>query len=145
MRIERVERLNLAFSAGAVAASWALASPAFAGGIAAGALLEAANFRGLFRAGLRLFSGHSQRWAAGWSLRFLLLGVGIAVSLWAGAHPVGLVVGLSAIIPAAVLEAWRARPPVDAEASALAPDDPTWEHWNAWLAREREDAEEPEQ
>jgi hypothetical protein len=139
MRIERVERLNLAFSAGAVAAAFALVSPAFAGGVAAGAVLEAVNFRGMFLAGRRLFAGHVHGWTAGWSLRFLLLAVGIGVSLWAGAHPVGLVIGLSLILPAAVIEAWRSRPAVIEDAPALPPDDPSWERWDPWLARERPD------
>jgi len=51
-------------------------------------------------------------------------------------------VGLSLIMPAAVFEAWRARPPIDPSAPALAADDPSWERWNAWLARESEPAEE---
>jgi hypothetical protein len=45
-------------------------------------------------------------------------------------------------MPAAVFEAWRARPPVDPSAPALAPDDASWDRWNAWLAREREPVEE---
>ena len=52
-------------------------------------------------------------------------------------HPVAVVIGLSLIIPAAIIEAWRTRPPVDPNAAALSPDDPDWERWNAWLARER--------
>lgn len=142
MRIERVERLNLAFSAGAVAAAFAWVSPAFAGGVAAGAVLEAVNFRGLFHAGRRFFAGQIHSWTAGWGLRFALLALGIGVSLWAGAHPVGLVIGLSLILPAALIEAWRSRPPVLEDAPALPPDDPGWNDWNPWLARER--ADDPE-
>jgi len=70
--------------------------------------------------------------------------IGIGVALYLGADPVGLLIGLSLIMPAAVIEAWRARPPVDASAPALADDDPTWERWNPWLAREREADEERE-
>ncbi len=139
MRIERVERLNLVFSASAVAASWAFVSPAFAGGIAAGALIEAVNFRGLFRAGKRLFTGHAPSWTSGWSLRFGLLAAGIGASLYFGADPVGLVIGLSLILPAAVIEAWHSRPPVLEDAPALPPDDPSWDRWDPWLARERPD------
>ncbi len=58
-----------------------------------------------------------------------------------GAHPVGLVIGLSTIIPAAILEAWRARPLIESAATGLAPDDPAWDRWNPWLARERAEDE----
>ncbi len=139
MRIERVERLNLAFCASAVVASWAFVSPAFAGGIAAGALVEAVNFRGMFRAGKRLFAGEVHSWTAGWSLRFGLVAVGIGASLYFGADPVGLVIGLSLILPAAVIEAWRSRPVVIEDAPALPQDDPSWDLWDPWLARERLD------
>ena len=44
-------------------------------------------------------------------------------------------------MPAAVVEAWRTRPAVDPNAPALPPDDETWERWNPWLAREREENE----
>ena len=53
-----------------------------------------------------------------------------------------LVVGLSLVIPAAVIEAWRTRPPVDPRAPALAHDDESWERWNPWLAREVEPDED---
>ena len=142
VRVERVERLNLALCAGAVLASYPLVSPAFAASVAAGGLLEAANFRGLARAGQRLFAGRQHSWTAGWALRFALLGVGIAAALYFGADPVGLVVGLSLIVPAALVEAWRSRPPVLADVPALPPEDPSWERWNPWLAREEEPDEE---
>ena len=41
------------------------------------------------------------------------------------------------VIPAAIIEAWRARPLIDASATGLAPDDPAWDRWNPWIARER--------
>jgi hypothetical protein len=137
--MERVERLNLAVSAGAAAAGYALVSPAFAAGVAAGAAIEAVSFRHLLRSGRRLFEGRSA--GSGFGLRFALLGAGIAGALWAGAHPVGLLIGLSLIMPLVVIEAWRTRPPIDPTAQALPPDDPAWEHWNPWLARERDDGE----
>jgi hypothetical protein len=68
--------------------------------------------------------------------------IGIGAALYFGAHPVGLLIGLSLIVPAAIIEAWRARPAVNPEAPQLAPDDPDWERWNPWLAREREESEE---
>lgn len=145
MRIDPIERANLALSAGAVAASWWLATPAFALSLGFGALLEAVNFRGLRRSAQFLFWGQVQGgrgWSGLFALRFGLLVVGIGSALAFGADPAGLLVGLSLIMPAAVFEAWRSRPPVDPTAAALAPDDPSWDRWNAWLAREREPAEE---
>jgi hypothetical protein len=138
VRVERVERLSLALCAGAVVASYPLVSPVFAVSVAAGGLLEAANFRGLTRAGRRLFERRPSSWTAGWASRFALLALGIGGVLWLGAHPVGLVLGLSLIVPAVVIEAWRSRPPVAPDAPALPPDDPGWDDWNPWLARERD-------
>jgi hypothetical protein len=138
---------NLAFSAGACALSFAAVSPRFAAGLALGALLEAANFRSLWRSCERVFFGGGP--GAGpavalFGLRFVLLGGVIYLAIHAGVHPVGLVVGLSLIVPASVLAAWRARPPIDPSAPALAADDPEWERWDAWRARER-DAEPEEE
>ena len=145
MRLDRIERTNFALSAGAAALSLAFATPGFAASLIAGAALESVNFRGLRRSALLFLEGQLPgaggfRAVAG--LRFLLLAVGIGAGLWAGAHPVGFVIGLSLIIPAAVIEAWRHRPPVLPDAPALASDDPEWERWDAWRARERDPAEE---
>ena len=139
--INPIERLNFTLSAGAVAVGWLLVTPAFAISLAFGAILEAVNFRGLYGSAQLLFRGElpgSKGWSAGFGLRFALLTVGIAVAIHVGAHPVGLVIGLSLIIPAAIIEAWRSRPAVDPNAPALPPDDESWERWNPWLARERE-------
>ncbi len=140
--IHAIERLNITLSAGAVAASWLLATPAFAVSLAVGAALGAVNFRGLYRSSQRVFDGHltdRRGRSAGWGLRMALLAVGIAVAIQVDAHPVGLVIGLSLIIPAAIIEAWRSRPAVDPDAPSLPPDDEAWERWNPWLARERGD------
>jgi len=145
VNIDPIERTNLTLSAGAVAASLALASPAFALSLAVGAALEAWNFRGLRRSAQFLFWGEirgSGGWLGVYSLRMGMLVVGIAAALYFGAHPVGLLVGLSIIMPATVIEAWRARPPIDPSAPALAEDDPSWERWNPWLARENPPDEE---
>lgn len=141
MGMERVERLNLAVSAGAAAAGYALVSPAFAAGLAAGAAIEAVSFRHLLRSGRQLFAGNQLGWGAGYGLRFGFLGVALFVALWLGAHPIGLVVGLSLILPLVVWEAWSTRPPVLPDAPSLPADDPAWDRWNPWLAREREDDE----
>jgi hypothetical protein len=143
--IDPIERTNLALCAGAFAVCWWLVTPAFALGLGIGALLEAVNFRGLRRAAQFLFWGQIQGgrgWTGLFALRFSLLVIGIGAALAFGAHPAGLLVGLSLIMPAAVLEAWRTRPAIDPTAPALAPDDPGWEHWDAWFAREREPAQE---
>ena len=144
MRLDPIERTNLTLSAGAAALSFALATPAFAVSLLAGAALEWVNFRGLRRSAAAFFGGEisggsGYRAVAG--LRFLLLAVGIATALGVGAHPIGLVIGLSLIMPAAIIEAWRHRPPVCPDAPRLAADDPAWDRWDAWLAREREPAE----
>jgi len=144
MTIDPIERTNLTLSAGAVAVSYALVSPAFALSLAIGALLEAFNFRGLRRSAQFLFWGEiggGGQWVSVFGLRFGLLVIGICVALYFGADPAGLLVGLSLIMPAAVLEAWRARPKIDPEAPVLALDDPAWDRWNAWLARERDEAD----
>ncbi len=139
MRIDPIERTNLALCAGAAAAGWWLVTPAFALSLGFGALLEAVNFRGLRRSAEFLFGGQiqgSQAWSGVFALRFGLLVIGIGAALAFGADPLGLLLGLSLIMPAAIFEAWRARPPLDPMAPALAPDDPSWDRWNPWLARE---------
>jgi hypothetical protein len=140
-----IMRWNLTFSLAAAAAALALVSPLFALSLAIGAAIEAINFRGLHASAVALFGGElpgGRRWAAGFGLRFALLGAVVGVALYAGAHPVGLVIGLSLIMPAAVIEAWRHRPPPDESAPALAPDDEEWERWNPWLASESAPADE---
>lgn len=144
MTLDPVERLNLAFAAGTAAISVVLVSPAFAASVALGAVLETANFRALRRAAaafLGLVPG-SGLWIGGFGLRFLLLGVGVGVALWAGAHPAGLILGLSLIMPAVVIAAWRNRPPVVECPPGPPPDDESWDAWNPWLARERAEEED---
>ena len=134
-----IERTHLELSAGALMASLALSSPLFSSSLVLGAAFEALNFRGLRRAAEALFAGELPARRAGLlGPRLLLLAAAIGIALAAGAHPIGLVVGLSLILPAALIEAWRARPPVDPRAPALAPDDEAWERWDPWLAREHE-------
>ena len=144
MKIDPIERTNLALGAGAAAASWWLVTPAFALSLGFGALLEAVNFRGLRRSAEFLFGGyiHGGSWQGLFALRFGLLVIGIGAALAFGAHPLGLLLGLSLIMPAAIFEAWRARPPIDETAPALAPDDPSWDRWNPWLARENDPSDE---
>jgi hypothetical protein len=142
-----MESLNFGISAGAVATAFALASPVFAASLAFGAAIEAANFRALRAAANRMFSGDlamGKMWAAGFGLRFGFLAIAISLALNAGAHPVGLVIGLSTTIPAVVLGAIYMRPPILETGPAPPPDDPSWDAWNPWLARERDPAESEE-
>lgn len=142
-----MERMNLGISAGAVAAAFALASPVFAASLAFGAAIEAVNFRALRAGASRLFAGElamGKAWAAGFGLRFGFLAIAISLALSAGAHPVGLVIGLSTTIPAVVLGAIYMRPAVLETGPAPPPDDPSWDSWNPWLARERDPAESEE-
>ena len=132
---------SLGFSAGAAAASWALVSPQFAGSLVLGAALEALNFHALFGHWRSALLGSERTSLAAFgsgAVRLLLLAGAIWGALAWGAHPIGLSVGLSLIMPAVVLAAWRVRPLPSADAPALEPDDPSWEAWNPWLARERD-------
>ena len=45
-------------------------------------------------------------------------------------------------MPTTLWVAWRNRPAIDPNAPGLPFDDPAWEHWNPWLAREREASDE---
>lgn len=148
MSIDPIERWNIAISAGAVATSLAVATPLFATSLAVGAALEAANFRALRRSTQFMFWGvmpGQRAWAAVFSLRFVLLAIGIIAALYLGADAVGLLVGLSIIMPATVIETWRSRPPIDPNAPRLDDDDPSWDRWNPWLARESAPSEEHEE
>jgi hypothetical protein len=148
MNINPIERWNLAISAGAVATSLAVATPLFATSLAVGAALEAANFHALRRSAQFLFWGvmpGERAWAAVFGMRFGLLALGIGAALYLGADAVGLLVGLSIILPATVIETWRSRPPVDANAPKLDDDDPSWDLWNPWLAHESTPSDELEE
>jgi hypothetical protein len=147
LQLDAIERTNLAISAGAVVAGYAAGSSAFATSVALGAAIEAANFRALRSGARRLFAGDlsvGHAWVAGFGLRFLVLAGAIALSLRAGAHPLGLVLGLSTIVPAVVVAAWRGRPPVGSPEPGPPPEDPSWDAWNPWLARERDPADSEE-
>lgn len=142
-----MERLNLGISAGALAVSLAVASPAFSGSLALGVALEAVNFRALRESSIRLFSGEIQggrMWALLFALRLVMLLGSMGVALAAGAHPIGLLIGVSTIVPAALIGAWVMRPPIDPSAPSLAPDDPSWDLYSVWRAAERDPIEEDE-
>ncbi len=146
-----IERLNVTLGAGAVAGAAVLASPAFAASVALGAALEVVNFRALYRASLALFAGQvptSGAWLLVFGLRFVLLAVAVGVALGSGAHPVGLVLGLSMIVPAALIAAWRARPAYQAQPlrGVPPPEDPSWDDYSVWRPAQSDplDPQDPE-
>ena len=134
---------HLGFALVGVGAAWFLASPLFAASLALGALLEAVNFRTLRRNCEKIFSGMAGTGARsgiaaalGFGLRYSVLLAAVGAAIYAGIHPVGLVIGLSLIVPSTLIAAWATRPKPDETAGPLDPDDPSWETWNPWLARE---------
>jgi len=112
--------------------------------------MEAANFHAMRRSAQFLFWGvlpNQRAWGAVFGMRMGLLALGIAAALYFGTDAAGLLVGLSLIIPAAIIEAWRTRPPILEDVEAIDPDDPAWKDWNPWLARQNarpEDSEDEE-
>lgn len=143
-----MERLHLTLTTGGLAASLAFASPSFAGAYALGAALETVNFRALRACTARLFSGglggSGGLWTALLGMRLSMLFVSMGVALTAGAHPLGLLLGVSTIVPAALVGAWLMRPAIDPDAPAIAADDPSWDRWSVWRACELEPNEEEE-
>ena len=148
MTLDPIERTSFALSAGAIAAAAALATPHFAVSLATGAVLSAINFRALRASALAAFFGEVDSrvlWGGLFAIRFAFLAVAIGLATKANVDPAALCVGLSLVLPAAFLEAWRTRPAFDPNAPALDPDDEAWDRWNPWLAREVEPrAEEDE-
>lgn len=136
---QALQGLNLTLSAGGLAASALFAGPAFTAAYALGAALEAVNFRALCACATRLLSGQlggegGRVWVALMGLRLVMLLGAMGVALLAGAHPLGLLLGVSTVVPAVLIGAWWLGPPVDPTAPALPPDDPAWDHWSIWRA-----------
>jgi hypothetical protein len=147
MTFDPIERTSLALSAGAIAAASALATPHFAVSLATGAVLSAINFRALRRSAVASFFGEVDSrmlWNGLFAIRFAFLAIAIGIATSAKVDPAGLCVGLSLVVPAAFIEAWRTRPPIDPNAPALDPEDEAWDRWNPWLARESEPPGEDE-
>jgi len=148
MNANPIQRWNLMLSAGAVATSFVVATPGFAASLALGATLEAINFRGLHRAArFVVFEavGGVRGWIFVFALRFTLLSTAIGASIYFGANAVALLIGLSLIVPAVLIEAWRTRPTIDPDAPALDPEDPSWDLWNPWLVHERDELDSDEE
>ena len=147
MTLDPIERTSFALSAGAIAAASALATPHFAVSLATGAVLSAINFRALRASAVAAFFGELDGrvlWNGLFAIRFAFLAVAIGIATRADVDPTGLCVGLSLVVPAAFVEAWRTRPPIDPDAPALDSDDEAWDRWNPWLARENEPRGEDE-
>ena len=118
MKLYPAEKLNLGISAGAVAASFALAPPLFAGSLAAGAMLGSVNFRFLHRTAEGIFNGlvQSGSWIVVLVFRLALVFAGICAAMMSGADAIGLVIGLSLVVIALV-----ARPAAAEEAALFGP------------------------
>ena len=105
--------MNLTLSTGGVAAVLAFAPSGFASSYALGVALEAVNFRALVACSARLFSGElegGRPWAVLMAMRLFVLCSALAVALWGGAHPLGLLAGVSTVVPAIAVAAWIQRP-----------------------------------
>lgn len=148
-----IQRWNAVLSAGAVAMASALGSPALALSVALGAVVEALNFRGLTIAARSFVLGEPGGrglWTALFVMRLGVLATVLLLAIRRGAEPVGLLIGLSMILPAALLGAWKVRPRIPEAGRALEPvpppDDPSWDdpglRWGLWFARERTDDEQ---
>lgn len=143
--LDAVERTNAALALGLLVVAALSSSPRFTGSLAAGVLISAVNYRALRRAVDRLFAGElpsGRAWTAGYGLRFFFVGAAMLAALYTGADPIGLVIGLSTVVPAVVIAAWRFPPASFPSPEAPPPDDPSWDRWDPWRAREREEPEE---
>jgi hypothetical protein len=146
IRETRVLAWHLAFSAAASALAFAFVSPRFALGLALGAALQTMNFRGLFGLARMAFALQA-RAASGFALRLPLFGALVFLAIRAGVDAAGLLAGVTTLVPAVVIAAWQSRPRDAADTAALpalAPDDPSWDQYSLWLARERETDREEE-
>jgi hypothetical protein len=140
IRETRVLAWQLGLIAVATLVAFALATPKFALSLLLGAALQTMNFRGLFGLAQAAFANEA-RAASGFALRLPLFGALVFLAIGAGVDPAGLLVGVTTLVPAVVIAAWQARPRNAADPAALpalAPDDPSWDHYSLWLARERE-------
>jgi len=147
-RVRPIERVHALVAVMAVAVTAPFAPTAFTASLAVGLLIGALNFRGLCFQADALFSsllGESGGfWTALSGLRLGVLATVMLLALRTGADPVALVLGLSMIMPASLIGGWRIRPALGPATMmpVAPPDDPSWDRWNPWLARERADEEE---
>lgn len=147
MKLYPAEKVNLGLSAGAVATSFAVASPLFASSLAVGATLGSVNFRFLHTTAEAVFQGavQSGTWVVVLAFRLALVFAGICAAMLLGADAIGLVIGLSIVMPASVAAAVWLKPAhvVTPPGPAVAPDDPIWDDYSVWRpnreARRRND------
>jgi hypothetical protein len=140
IRETRVLAWHAAISAFAALLGFALATPKFALSLLLGAALQTLNFRGLFVFAQSAFENQA-RAASGFALRLPLFGALVFVAIKSGVDAAGLLAGITTLVPSVLIAAWQARPVDVADLSALpalAADDPSWDHYSLWLARERE-------
>jgi hypothetical protein len=140
IRESRVLAWHAGFTATAALAGFVLATPKFALSLLLGAALQTLNFRALFGLARNAFTQQA-RAASGFALRLPLFGALAFVAIKAGVDAAGLLAGITLLVLAAVIAAWQSRPRDTADLSALpalAPDDPGWDQYSPWLARERE-------
>ena len=150
MKLYPAERINMGLSAGAIATSFAIATPHFASSLALGAALEAMNFRFLHGSADLLFGrvvASGGAWVGVLALRLGLLCVGIAGAMIAGADPLGLVLGLSIAMPATVISALFDRPEVIEQPLEEVPpvDDPSWDEFSVWRVGDVSDRADDEE
>ena len=139
IRETRVLAWHAAFTAGAGLAAFAFAPPKFALSLLLGSALQTLNFRALYGLARNALAMNG-RAASGFALRLPLYGALVFVAIQAGVDAAGLLCGITTLVPAVAIAAWQSRPqPVPAsELPSLAPEDPSWDHYSLWLARERE-------
>lgn len=117
--VARLERTTLVVLGGSTVLCWPLWGWRVAGGVLGGGLLWAISYRALKRGVLALGSpapGHEgapvvspARVALGLVLRYaLLLGAGYVIIARLRLHPLGVLLGVSAVVIAAMVEAVRA-------------------------------------
>ena len=142
LKLDPVERMSLAVTLSSLGAAYAFAPPRFAAGVAVGAAIETLNLRVQVRAARRFFEFEGGRsaasWMSGFGIRFGLMSCAILLAVESGIDPVGLLVGLLVALPGVFIWAWNNRPPLVSQPPqpALAPDDPSWDRWSVWRARE---------
>ena len=73
-------------------------------------------------------------WIAVLSLRLSLVFAGVILAMYTGADPIGLLIGLSLVMPATIAAAVWHRPAITPQEPfpAVDPDDPIWDDYSVW-------------
>lgn len=131
----------IAVSLAAYVLAAAFATAYFAWSLLLGIMLEWVNFVFLRRSCRRVLSGSSSGLIGNFGVRFVLLAVVVGLALSLGCHPIGLLVGLSVVVPSGIIAAWRVRPlPLSSNINSEEYD---WDNWDPWRAQERDLEEGP--